>query len=486
MKKAWIIILATMLLLAACQPTPEEDVVINRGDTDVDAIIAASAPSTSEASPSAQPTSEPTQSPTPTSEAPESPDPALVQVAEGENPVFPARYEDRIENDYTYVLIDADVITNGLTSYPVYEVKRKEIEAEQVRLVASEIITDIVGYREGSARAKSDIEELMKKAEAGGCEQEIGWLTDYYKAAEDFKYTETDELQIPDDWNSQTYLRSDGYTSTIVSFANYSAYNDSLVVDRIRDSMVLDRYELNLFYWNEEENRPFCTIEPELSQQEAEEILVEFLQRTKLDGYVPTSATPRICMCQMTREVISMGWHFKIVRAFEYYPREVGMVDGTNGGVFTRGAEIVPRTAPWSAEYMEAYVDKDGVACFAWHSAIEVVGKVNENVKLTDFDTVAKNATELFSNAIELTKEKANERGDYETGDYVEIKEIILTLSLQKAKDKRDTAYLLPTWVFMVDDCTDPEWGGLVYHQTYGFSAIDGSWVSLNFWGPYY
>ncbi|MDO4564260.1 MAG: hypothetical protein Q4C04_01445, partial [Clostridia bacterium] len=105
-----------------------------------------------------------------------------------------------------------------------------------------------------------------------------------------------------------------------------------------------------------------------------------------------------------------------------------------------------------------------------------------ENVKLADFDTVTKSAMNLFSAALAWYQREYEGEG-IGMASYAKIEKIILTVTLQQAKDRQDIAYLLPTWIFLVDIYFIPELGGLFSHQeAYGFSAIDGSRVPLNFW----
>ncbi|MDO4565579.1 MAG: DUF6034 family protein [Clostridia bacterium] len=454
MKKAWMIILVTILLLTGCQPTPEEDVVINRGDTDVDAIIAAS--------------------PLPTSEVSQSDDPALIQVDEGQNPVFPTRYENKIENDSTYLIIDAEVITNGLTSYPVYEVKRKDWDAEQVTAIAGEIITDIVGVRDGTNYVKSDYPILLEKAAIWGNETMLTGLAQRMQEAEDVEYKEANELCIEEGIGEQTYLKGDGTT------AKLSLYDEILFIWRqggTGASNAIASHDIDVM-----EGRTPVPITPELTQQEAETILADFLDRTGLEGYVVCFVEPARLRSSLTREVLSMGWEFEIVRTFDYYPISVSEKDGANGGFLQPRDGEKPYAPPWYPEYMRLYIDAEGVAYFIWQAPVEVTGVVNENVKLADFDTVTKSAMNLFSAALAWYQREYEGEG-IGMAYNAKIEKIILTVTLQQAKDRQDIAYLLPTWIFLVDIYYIPELGGhFAYQEAYGFSAIDGSRVPLNFW----
>ncbi|MDO4565676.1 MAG: DUF6034 family protein, partial [Clostridia bacterium] len=368
MKRILTVLLAALMLCSlACQPTPEEDVVINRGDTDVDAIIAAS--------------------PLPTSEVSQSDDPALIQVDEGQNPVFPTRYENKIENDFTSLTIDAEVITNGLTSYPVYEVKRKDFEPEQVRAIANEIITDIVGVRDGTGFVKSDYPLLLEKAAIWGNETILTGLAQRMQRAEDIEYREANELCIEESIGSQTYLRSDGTT------AHLSPSDTGLSILRQAGTGADD--SISAYDIDVSEGRTPVPITPDLTQQEAETILADFLERTGLEGYVACSVEPARLGSSMTREVVSEGWQFEVVRTFEYYPISVSEKDQAGAGFLQPRDADIPYSPPWYPEYMRLYIDAEGVAVLYWQAPVEVMSVANENVKLADFDTVTKSAMNL-------------------------------------------------------------------------------------------
>ncbi|MDO4544419.1 MAG: DUF6034 family protein [Clostridia bacterium] len=464
MKRAWIIALVTILLLTGCQPTPEEDVVFNRGDTDVDAIIAASP----------LPTRDATQSASPTSGASQSDEPEYDEATEGQNPIFPARYENELSNDATSLTIDAEVITNGLTSYPVYEVRRADFDAEQVRAMAGEIITDIVGVRDGTGFVKSDYPILMEKATVWGDNSVLTWLSQEMQAAEDVEYREANELCIEESIENQTYRRSDGTTGFV------SANGAFLTISRHSGVGVLnaaDAHDVDIIY-----GRTPTPIAPELTQQEAENILFDFLERAGLEGYVVGSAEPARLISDKTTGTISEGWRFEVVRTFEYYPISVSEKDQGSAGFLQPRDGDIPYSPPWYPEYMRVYIDAEGVANFLWQAPVEIIGVANENVRLADFDTVTKSAMNLFSAAF-AWYQKHYEENNMPWALCVKIEKIILTVTLQQAKNRQGTAYLLPTWIFLVDLYSIPELGGnFRYQEAYGFSAIDGTRVPLNLW----
>ncbi|MDO4565580.1 MAG: DUF6034 family protein [Clostridia bacterium] len=456
MKRILTVLLAVLMLFPlACQPTPEEDIVFNRGDTDVDTIVAAS--------------------PLPENDISQSDDPVLIQGVEGQNPVFPTRYENEIVNDSTSLIIDAEVITNGLTSYPVYEAKRGTFDAEQVRAVASEIITDIVGYRDGTGFVKSDYPMLLEKAAIWGNEEILQGLSQQMQEAEDVKYEETAELRIDNSPKDQAYLRSDGHISEI------SISSERLIISRIFSGDIIQEEfaeDIDII-----EGREPIPVAPEITREEAETVLTGFLERVGMEGYTAYHTEPARYQSYATSEELSMGWYFKLVKTFEYYPISGEGKDGENGGFLQSRDEEKLYFAPWAPELVEVYIDGEGVAYFRHFSPMEVTRKVNENVQLTDFDTVTKSAMNLFSATL-AWYQREYEKDKVGMAYYAKIEKIILTLTLQQAKDRQDVAYLLPTWVFFVDIHSKPELGfDDTYQEAYGFSAIDGSRVTLDKWG---
>ena len=123
MKKLLAISLCILMLaLCGCQPTPDDEYVVNKGDNTAEEKINAT--------------------PLPTSAvgtAPVGTEPADTENTEVDHgfenaayqPVFPEHWDDSIKTDYKEIIINADITTSGQLSYPVHLVKRHAETTEE-------------------------------------------------------------------------------------------------------------------------------------------------------------------------------------------------------------------------------------------------------------------------------------------------------------------------------------------------------------------
>ena len=145
--KTRFLFLVFLLLLCACQPTPEEEYVVNRGDHKIEEQIEAT------------PVPEENQ----TVALPESTnvvDPALMPFlvnGEGQS-LTVSHWDDMLGNDNMKIKIDADVITANQTTFPVYRIEQHSISKEQYRTIFSALIPDAVKVRTQQGYAYEDYE----------------------------------------------------------------------------------------------------------------------------------------------------------------------------------------------------------------------------------------------------------------------------------------------------------------------------------------
>lgn len=105
----FFMLLAVCCLLSACQPTPQEEIVINRGDKVMEEKIAASAVPTM---------------------IPEAPVPTEVTRVY----TFPARWEETyVAGDKLTLRFEADITQREDGMYPVYSLREKEFTGEEAQ-----------------------------------------------------------------------------------------------------------------------------------------------------------------------------------------------------------------------------------------------------------------------------------------------------------------------------------------------------------------
>ena len=139
-----------MLALCGCQPTPDEEYVVNKGDNKAEEIINQTA------------------LPIPNTAAPTGSEPEPTQVDMNSDwqdaaaqPVFPERWEDIIDNTFKQILIEADVISGDMSAYPVHLIARRSFSAKDIKNVGRVLFPDAVGWGNAREVAKPTIMDAM-------------------------------------------------------------------------------------------------------------------------------------------------------------------------------------------------------------------------------------------------------------------------------------------------------------------------------------
>ena len=120
------------LLLTACQPTPEEDIVVNKGDGTLEAAIAATAV------PSEQP---------------------LLPVDEVGQRV--GHWTDELTICGLTCTIDADIVLPDNKIFPVYRVRQRPLDAKTVTETLATLLAGATGARETTRTREEVLLDLM-------------------------------------------------------------------------------------------------------------------------------------------------------------------------------------------------------------------------------------------------------------------------------------------------------------------------------------
>ena len=192
------------IILSGCQPTPEKEIVINKGDGNLDKIIESEALST---------------------EQDIFGNSIQKEDIVSENSSAITSIEKWTE---TYTIngltcnIDANIILPNTNVFPVYEVAKREFDIQMVKRIINFFTKDAIGVRESSL-TKEELEMLLIQAKRGhymdndfeswyepyeGQEEEIALLEEQIKIAEPELFNQiVDDLSFPVD---NTYDLSGG------------------------------------------------------------------------------------------------------------------------------------------------------------------------------------------------------------------------------------------------------------------------------------
>ena len=462
------ILLAAMLFLCGCQPTPDVEYVVNKGDNRAEEIINA--------------TALPTSAPIPTDSV-ETQQPAVIDTSSpwtdaAGQAVFPERWEDHIKTQYKEMIISADVITGGIESYPVRLVRKNGYSDADIYKVAEYLFHDVTGWRRGTRPTRQDLMDAME-----------------YAAASDMTEQEKDdqlealrfELESTSDSNSEITPCESVYDipSPEYGAAVFTETGGGMMSLRNGSIYVITNLNCAVQYKSGFGNDPdMPDFTPEISLDEAKDAAREFFGYMGIEGFDLYFSDEARCVNGWSTEVIDKGWKLSFIRSFGYLPFSVSQYNAYDGEAFDFGGKWDSATElsePIREEKIDLYVSSRGIEMVSMTNPYEVLATVNENVQLYDFDELTKRIMLLFTAAISKP---------FQSEGYYVIEQMILTVVPQPKKDSSDY-YMMPVWVCKIGEYVSigdglgvsPFYipGEQVFDGwlTVAFNAIDGTRVSL-------
>ena len=434
-------LLAVLPPLSACQPTPEEDVVVNKGDGTMEAAVAAPAAA-----------------------------PYRYEAPERWVETFTAR-------DQT-VRIDAGVEVPDDEYHPVLLVERRSFDAQQAVDYYTALFGEGVELRENQysyAEVLTDLQNTMKgmfveiDPETGeqiwapyeGQEEEIARLQQLLAEtpAEDTFVPLTAEtmpfpltegmLRLPD--GSSRYVYCTGTLCRIRRFRSVVTHNENWVMQGEatpgEPAHALENIRIT------EEEAVAMGDEVVAALGVADELRLGSIIRARgVEDY--------------THQVLGEGYLLDYVLCPEgtipyHYDRYVE----SNS---LRLPEEEEYARPWPQEVLEMLVTEDGVLALAWTVPQRVAGVANENVQLLPFEEIQQHIRDLISFGVE-GRPYAIDEGD------LMISRVVLGTVVQRIPDQTETAYLAPVWI--VQMTTEKEIGYHADPTILMVNAIDGSFV---------
>ena len=445
-----ITICVLMLALCACQPTPEEEYVINKGDNIAEQKVEAGA----------------------------------LPGGMDAQPVFPAHWDDDIKTEYKELAIEADIIVSEQDGCPVHRVARHAFTPEELALFAGEFFDGVTGIQEGNGRTREEFDDAMLNIADKELPEETKSMqleqleSDRAQAASDDDFVRTTALTASD-FEGKSYVhymvrQADGRTGIMVISPN----GRTLTMSKrgLSGIQPKDVIESDGGYEGEKD----AVVEAEISLDEAVSAAGEFFSRIGAEGFSLADRIESRYFDSLPLEVISTGWNLHFTRSFGYEPINTTINDGDGTLDSSVDAEDA-YSAKWKCEWIEVYVSGNGVEHFTWYDPVDDLGVVNENVELMDFNSLSKAIKRYFKARISNPKQSL--------GYYV-IDKLVLTTIPQKIKDS-DEAYMMPVWVCNIvryeslADWTSvfrlPGGGREINRFTIVFNALDGARIDVPF-----
>ena len=451
MKKVVALIITPIILcLFACQPTPEQEYVVNKGDGSFEELIKVTAAPQKE-----EDAVEVTEN-----HLGELQDPADEITETG---TLPATWEDLIETPNYRIVIDATIEANG-HPYPIRKVQRYIIKPEEIEAIANEMLPSVNAVWNSTEISRQEYENALALLSAAGRTEEakdvFELLQDNTIPIEQFQIISG--LQITDSDYNQTIRYGNNQTATV------NCRGDSLQINSRRHAIV-HTSELLARDGHYEGQGPIH-ISPTISQTDAEALMYGFLKKVGLTGYQVSDFDTASYYGLVDETEYSQGWYFYLVNANEYIPVE--MQRHGVGSIFQYNSKD-SYCAPWLIESMCAYVSENGVEFFSWYNPTEMIELTNPDVQLLSFDELQIRIKNMLSAGLSWM---ANLEAPY--GETPTVSRLVLTQTLVPVKNERTSAYLMPTWV-VVTDWYGPT--GVCSYTDYNcFNAVDGSPICLD------
>ena len=407
------IILFSFVFLCACQPTPDEEYIVNKGDNKAGELI--------EATPSVNASGEPE---------------AIVQ------PEFPEHWTDDILTEYNEMVVDADLIREDMEKYPVHLVARHTFTVEEAKHAAACLFPQIKGYcvSDRMHAWREFVEKDLAEVVSGDLPEEtkkehIPMLQDLLDNAVDMPefvpVNSIEEIEAEFNTGYTVQLPDDTY-GLFEIFYGYGINRLSVSTSRTGGLQSKSMVESEDGGYDGEVDG---YVEAELPLEDAIKHAEEFLEELGIEGFVFNTADEVRSIKVSTLKVLGMGWNLQFLRTFGYTPIDTMMHEVSTQGFGLHDDEAYSEN--WKMERIEIYVDGQGVQHFVWDDPIEDLGVVNENVQLLDFDSMKNIITHTFYAALG--------NPDPVVGWY-RIDRMVLTVTPQTKKDSNE-GYMMPTWI---------------------------------------
>ncbi len=483
--KRIVVLLLAVLMLAGCQPTPEQEFVVNKGDDTVE-----------------QKLKEPQ---------------GDVQSGAGRQS-FPDRWDEEPlkESEHLVVRAHADVRTKADGLYPVYRTREAEITADTVENIAVKFLDKPTSSSE-SLMTKKDYERQLQHfldERARYDEWVAAGKPDDWNNVDEYEWT-PEEIEeemnrykkwiqnAPDSLTSQAVNDYSGLQENkTLAFTLASGGDASICFEKgfyVITKGCRDFPNLYSVYDYQEdlkwkEGRYAEWMEPEISYEDAKNICLSEAERLGFAGFsIAGSYEATLFESKHPDAAIAGGWCFGLKRDFDGYPLLASDVHATQVLEYDSGDDyIVNKVIP--PEKLLMFVTKDGLQMIRYDGPKDVSGLVNANVELLPFDEIKGRIANALITCFpyEMIQQCTQDYEENWPRLELEIYDVMLSTFTLRVKDSSDF-YEMPCWIVSYDWCfplngeasweylkstRDQELNNLgIYHDTLVINAVDGSIV---------
>ncbi len=444
MKIKRVIVLASIICLffTACQPTPSNEPIRNKGSGAFEEAL-------------------------------------LVEMPDDSDYTVPSTWEELIELKNSNVNISASIEIPNESTHAVLTIEQRLFSADDLEMILNSLYPDVLGVREAGTSREDLLEDLylIQRGIFVGYDENTGepLYESYENKEEEIARIESELEQLTGDTQYEN-LSDDAYdlpcNRVFMDSENGKIYvrgsQKSLAITRDREIIIQpERWVLEGDAYPGE--MPHTLENISIDETSALSEVENMLYDLGLEYLSPASVEKARILSQMN-EVLSEGWMITCSRD-DGFDMPIDLQTLSKNTVLDL-TDACTYTLIWSPEQLTVFVDATGIRAFYWDYATRVSSVVNSNVQLLPFQNIQQIIRDTIKYGLSWTESSSN------IADEVLITRIVLTYCTQKAKDQAVTeAYYAPVWIVFVTTDAEKQLG--IAPGIIAISAIDGSIVSL-------
>lgn len=416
-----VLIADLLAMSAACQPTPNREAVVNKGDKKAENAV-------------------------------------LHPEAEEVVPLAcPTHWTETMEiHEKMRLLIDAPVEVGEGDKHPVYAITRRAVDGESLLQSMQGIFPDTEALRQEVLSYDEILEDLQRYEGIESITEPLKERLAETPVESTFLDLTPENFHMENNRFDGAARRGDG------SLAYYVAHNGEssswIWYHSYRECGI--EKENWVMQLQQEEGEPIREIEVSISQEEAEQAAQAVFQRMGQSNIQLSTATR--AQCKDLGKVVSTGWLLEYGRATE----------GTRGCSLHVQSNLLfsieeAFSMPWTPEYFKVYVTENGVESVSWENMYDIVSVANEDVRLLSFEEIQERVRTLFRQGLMWTK------GQNTGNSEVYIIKIVLTTGIMQLANNQEEALLVPAWAVFYT--TDGDQAAYMDQSLLLLNALDGS-----------
>lgn len=437
-----LLILLLPGVFLACQPTPAQDAIVNKGDSVLEAALAAT--------------------PLPTQEA------DTINTAEP----HVSHWTEFCKINDVDLIIDVPVEW-PVSEYPAYEVQPREFRPEDINAIVDYFVPEAVSVRE-TGYSEQEILENLEAAVRGYwyVNDDGGYYGPYEGQEEDIAYwqeqlrrvSEEDAVQhfepIDELPARKTFINSDGKEVSV------SARGSSWAVAVSLGQLPIIQPESLVIGGTAIGNEPKGTTIENITirKEEALEEATRFLLDIGYEAFQFSGAEKARMVNGITEDILAAGWRLTFCRNDGGY----APVDYTKlrYSVLRTNTQVA-YSKPWLSERIQIFVDEQGIRFAEQAYPIAVNKEINSNVTILPFKSIQEQILKRFQYEFSWGESISS----------ITVERVALIGGLIRMPDHPDLGRIVPTWLveFSIEE------KDLENTDTYfiAINAVDGSDVNI-------